>query len=340
MKDEEADPDPQEDAYLCDRLGEPPEDVRRWEVLLAEVRRATPIAPAVAVPHRIRAWRQTPALLAMAASVVLAVAAVTLWYSGRSPKWELVAIAGSPRVEGRERALPAELVAGSVVTTDASSRARIRVGTIGWVEVASLSAVRIVPSRGDELRMAVDRGAVRADITAPPGQFVVDTPHATAIDLGCVYALRVSEAGDAVLTVESGWVLLESADREALVPRGAEAASQRGRGVGSPYYLDASLPFREALRRVDFGSETERDGAVDVVLREARTRDALTLLTLLRRVDAPQRARVHDRLTVLLPPPADVTRAGIVGGDLAMIDRWWTALRLDIPKKPLRLGPS
>jgi hypothetical protein len=74
------------------------------------------------------------------------------------------------------------------------------------------------------------------------------------------------------------------------------------------------------------------------VLGDARPRDALTLLTLLRRVDAAQRARIHDRLAVLLPPPAGITRTGIGAGDLAMIDRWWTALRLDIPKKrPARL---
>jgi hypothetical protein len=73
--------------------------------------------------------------------------------------------------------------------------------------------------------------------------------------------------------------------------------------------------------------------ALDVVLAEARPRDALTLLTLLARVDASQRIRVHDRLRELLPPPADVTRSGIERGDRAMIDRWWAALRLDIPKK-------
>jgi hypothetical protein len=340
MSHEEPDADPRDDAYLCDRVGDPPEDILRWERLLAQFREATPIPPApdVAAPGRPRAGRSM--LLLLAASLLLAAGAATYRYLARPAAWELEVVAGMPRVEGHEGRLPRALAVGSVVTTDASSRVRIRVGTIGWVDVASLSTIRIVAPLEDEFRMAVDQGTVRAEISAPPGMFVVETPHATAIDLGCIYTLRVSEQGDAVLTVESGWVLLESADREALVPEGAEAATRRGRGPGSPYYRDAPLGFREALRRVDFGDEPERHEALGLVLLEARPRDALTLLTLLRRVDAAQRVRIHDRLALLLPPPADVTRSGIAEGDLAMIDRWWTALKLDFPKKkrPVRLS--
>jgi hypothetical protein len=135
------------------------------------------------------------------------------------------------------------------------------------------------------------------------------------------------------LTVESGWVLLESADREALVPEGADAASRPGTGAGSPYYRDASAAFRRSLSLVDFGAGAEVDAALGVVLADARSRDAMTLLTLLGRLDAGRRIRVYDRLAELLPPPPGVTRSGIERGDRAMIDRWWSELRLNIPKK-------
>jgi len=44
------------------------------------------------------------------------------------------------------------------------------------------------------------------------------------------------------------------------------------------------------------------------------------------RVDAAARGAVFDRLAQLVPPPADVTRDGILGLDREMLDTWWQYL--------------
>ena len=49
---------------------------------------------------------------------------------------------------------------------------------------------------------------------------------------------------------------------------------------------------------------------------------------LLSRLEGAERARVFDSLAALVPPPADVTRAGILRGDAAMRDLWWDELGL------------
>jgi hypothetical protein len=57
----------------------------------------------------------------------------------------------------------------------------------------------------------------------------------------------------------------------------------------------------------------------------------LTLWHLLARTQAGERERVFERLAALIPPPAEVTLAGIQRGDRAMLDAWWEKLELGSP---------
>jgi hypothetical protein len=91
--------------------------------------------------------------------------------------------------------------------------------------------------------------------------------------------------------------------------------------------------FREALSIVDFGPDDEVRSALPALLAEARQRDSLTLLSLLRRLSSAGRGEVCDRLSALLPPPAEVTRERIAGADREAIDDWWKALSLPRPRK-------
>jgi hypothetical protein len=56
--------------------------------------------------------------------------------------------------------------------------------------------------------LSLERGALHARIAAPPRLFIVDTPSAMAVDLGCEYKLDVDAAGNSRLHVTSGFVAL------------------------------------------------------------------------------------------------------------------------------------
>ena len=71
-----------------------------------------------------------------------------------------------------------------------------------------------------------------------------------------------------------------------------------------------------------------RDAALNVVLADARPRDAVTLWHLLSRVDAAQIDRVYARLAGFVAPPAGVTLDGIRAGKREMLDLWWDKLDL------------
>jgi len=166
-----------------------------------------------------------------------------------------------------------------------------------------------------------------ARIWAPPRLFFVDTPSAVAADYGCAYTLEVKDDGGSLLRVTSGWVAMESKDRESIVPAGASCETRPGVGPGTAYYEDASPAFREALTKVDFDPDVAvRETALLSVLDQARPRDTLTLWHLFRRSDGAVRERLYDKLASFVPPPQGVTREGMLRGDEKMTSQWLDVL--------------
>jgi hypothetical protein len=166
----------------------------------------------------------------------------------------------------------------------------------------------------------MERGQLHATISAPPRLFIVETPSAVAVDLGCSYTLKVDKAGRSILHVTAGWVALELKGRESIVPAGAVCVTQPGKGPGTPYFDDASEKFQNALSKLDF--QNGGMNALSIVLSEAREYDTLTLWHLLSRVRGLARERVYERMAALIPPPAGVTKEGVMKLDKGMLDLW------------------
>jgi hypothetical protein len=203
------------------------------------------------------------------------------------------------------------------------------VSTIGQVTVDADTRVRLVETRKGRHQLALERGTLHAFITAPPGQFVVNTPSSTATDLGCVYTLQVDEDGRGLLSVTAGWVAFEYKGRESFVPARASARTDPYFGPGTPRYDDADAAFRDALDQFDYPMKGYAGPeALAFVLAHAREKDAMTLWHLISRVDRNQREAVIDALAQRAPMPAGVTRDAVVTLDRAALDLWWDALGL------------
>ncbi len=237
-----------------------------------------------------------------------------------APAWEVARVAGAPTVGAKQLEGRGRLEVGEWLETDAASSAKLNVADIGEVDIGPNSRVQLLRTRSTEHRLALARGRLHAMIDAPPRLFIVETPSATAIDLGCSYTLEVDDAGRSRLHVTSGWVALATKGREAIVPAGAVCLTEPGKGPGTPYFDDASPAFRAALTRLDFRGGGAKD--LNIVLAEAREYDTLTLWHLLSRVGLPERARVYDRMAALVPPPPGVTRAGVLKLNRAMLELW------------------
>jgi hypothetical protein len=319
------------DDYLWDSSGKPDPDVQRLEELLARYRH-TPSAPQFPaavkpMPRKVRYW--VP-LLAAAAVVLLAVTwrfAIT----PEAPAWGVARLEGAPTVGSSSIRGTGSIALGQWLETDAASRARIDVGLIGEVEVEPNTRVGVLAAQAREYRLDLQRGKIHARIWAPPGLFFVNTPSAVAVDLGCRYTLEVDATGAGFLHVTSGWVAFEYQGRESFIPAGAMCQTRPGAGPGTPYRAEASPKLKEALQALDFeaAEPAGRDAPLALVLGESRKEDALTLWHLLSRtaqLSVDERARVYDRMAVLLPPPAGVTREAVLAGDRDSLDLWWGEL--------------
>ncbi|MDQ1557345.1 MAG: hypothetical protein QOD32_405 [Pyrinomonadaceae bacterium] len=269
---------------------------------------------------RLAGWR--PALAASLVLLFVLGAGGATWFYLRSTRtsWEVARLQGAPSIDADLMGSTGRLGIGEWLETDADSRAQIKVADIGQVEVDPGTRIRLVETRLTEHRLELARGRMHATIYAPPRLFFVDTPSAVAADLGCAYTLEVDDAGRSTLHVTAGWVAFETKDRESMVPAGAACLTQPGIGPGTPFFEDASELFLDSLAKFDFAGGGA--DALQAVVAEARTRDTLTLWHLLARTKGDERARVYERLAALAPPPAGVTREGIMLLNPAMLYEW------------------
>lgn len=257
-------------------------------------------------------WFYSWRLAASALAAVLVMGLVS-WYATRPAPvtWQVASLEGS--------ASTGAIKVGEWLQTDASSRARITVGSIGTVDVEPNTRVRVVAASPTEHRLTLAHGEISATVVAPPRLFLVDTPASTAVDLGCAYRIKTDESGDGVLRVTSGWVSLEWKGREALVPAGADCRTRAKTGPGTPYFSDASQALQEGLAAFDFGGDQT---VLETILREAQVRDTLTLWHLLSRVDPAERIRVFNRMVELVPLPKTISRDKALQLDPATLKSW------------------
>jgi hypothetical protein len=200
--------------------------------------------------------------------------------------------------------------------------ADVRVADIGRLKVFGDSRVRLIGTGAGGHRLELARGRIAARVTAPPRLFVVDTPTASAVDLGCEYELTVEPDGQTRLRVTSGAVSLEARGLAAYAPMDTEVLAAPGRGPGIPVALSASAALRDAVAHFDAGDRF----AVPAIVASAGPGDTATLWNLLVRTDDDDRAAVFARLDALSPLPAEISADAVRAGDPDAIARWRDAL--------------
>ncbi|MDP9268329.1 MAG: FecR domain-containing protein [Acidobacteriota bacterium] len=343
--------------YLWDGTGEPEPEVERLEKLLARYRGPQgALSPLHAIPVRAAWFQQTRfqppvyAAAAIAATVVIALALMLLRPAAPAPEtgMRFAAVTGAPRLNGIATASGA-LQLGQRLETGVSDAANVRVADIGWVEIGPGSVVALLENREGRRRLRLERGVLHAEIAAPPAVFVVETPSARVIDLGCAYTLTLSPAGEGEIQVTAGWVQMDFGYVQSLVPAGFAARIAPGGRISPPYTQQTSPEFRDALltwwrAEGPAAAPRLRETALSEILARAQKRDALTLLNMFGWAEEDERGRVYDRLDALVRAPAGVTRAEIVAGTRNAAGPWWPVVHQELgvstfkKKGPLHLG--
>ncbi len=181
-----------------------------------------------------------------------------------------------------------------------SEKTEVEVGKIGRVRFEAGSRFRILASSSERELMELLEGKFDAFIIADPYVFQVQTPPAKLDDLGCAYEVSVDRSGNGKVAVTSGWVRVNAQKQDSLVRQGYEVDMVKGQAP--------SIPRRTLI---------------------ASTNDPLQLLHRLWRESNPQkRVEAFDRLALLYPPPAGVTRDRALRGDSRIVSDYWPALDL------------
>jgi len=305
------------DDYLWDRSGPPEPEIERLQRALAPLRyrHRADLFEARRVP--MKNW------WAMAAAAALVAAAIGLEMGtplAPATAWQVDSVYGQASLGSLPAAVAMSLRAGQMVRTGNDTEMTLRAEQFGTMLIGPDSELRAATDR----RVELQRGLLHAYIWAPPRQFVVDTPSARAVDLGCQYTITVDASGDGLLRVSLGWVAFQYDGEEAFIPQGAECVTRKKRGPGIPFYEDATEPLRRTLAAFEQGDATALGG----ILNAARPSDGITLWHLLTRVREQDRGRVFDRFAQLVPIPKEVTREAVLKRDAQAIDRCWDALNL------------
>lgn len=333
------------DDYLWDGSGSPDPEIRRLESLLAQFRHTErplvlPAETSLSTAKPRGLLLQMPWLPRLAAAAIILLAlGVAIFFSLRpttapatGPGWDVAKVAGSPQIGSQSisaNQCTAKLYVGQTLTTNSSSRASLSENDLGEIQIDPNSRVRLLQTDPNHKRLRLDVGTIHAAIWAPAGQFVVDTPSAIAVDLGCAYTLQVAPDGSGTIRTTLGWVGFHLNGRDSFIPAGAMCSTRPKIGPGTPYFEDATESFRAALHTFDHAEPSDAaTSALLTVLSQARPRDGLTLWHLLSRTRGSERAQVYARFAALVPPPPGVTRDGILQLDSQMLDLYWNALDL------------
>jgi hypothetical protein len=283
-------------SYLFDKKGEPDDDLQALEARLAPAR-----APQVDWERRATPARRPWRALALIAAAVLA--AVAYWQLPRGPSLAVTTASGT-----------SQLALGRWLET--TERADVAVD-IGHVTVEPQSRVRW----RDQHRLELARGELHAKVDAPPRLFVVDTPAAQAVDLGCEYRLSVDADGATRLEVLKGEVSLEGHGATSRVSEGATCVTLPGEAPGVPRSKFIDPAFDDALSAWE-----AHQGGLEPVLATARRADAISLWNLLPRVDEQKRPEVLEKLKgVIASPPKDAPDPDVVKLKEPALENLWQA---------------
>ncbi len=300
------------DQYEWDKTGDATEEMNHLEGIMAHLRYDEPLAAVAKSNSHAKRWLA----FAVAAAVVLGIGA-TLWLGRQATTlatngcerakegsaWSVTVLRGVPRCGNESITATASLSIGTAVETDPESSAEILVANIGHVVLEPNSRMVLASSSATEHRMQLEYGIMHAQISAPPRLFLVQTPAALAVDLGCAYTLEVTPDDKTHLHVTHGYVSLENDKDTVYVPAGYRSDSFLGIGTTIPYASDAPAALVEAVRALVHAPHSEAAFAI-VLGASTEPNDTLGLWHLLNHSDHCEAATRRIQEIAQLPGEA------------------------------------
>lgn len=241
------------------------------------------------------------------------------------PYWTIETLSGRPFVESKVKTINGDTKIGERLVTEKDSRARIKLGNTGEIDVEPLSEIQIGETPLNEHKLTLSKGKINVRTWEVPKFFFIETGAGKIKDLGCSYSVQIRKNSETFLQVESGWVFVENENKKSLLSSGTACFASLAKVMGTPFKIDASKQFKEALFKFDFVNHNEAE--FNLILNESRQEDIISLFYLLNSVGrADFREKIYDRLGELYKIPRGITKDGIVNLDNYTLGRLWVEM--------------
>lgn len=255
-----------------------------------------------------------------------AIFAFMVFDKSSSTFWPVEKISGHPVIESRVLVNQGVLKIGETLFTDSKSKARLKVGQSGEIDIQPESEIKFVETPSSEHQLVINRGKISSISRSALKLFSISTPTSEIKDLGGSYNLSVNDSSSTLIHANSGWVLVQFEDKKSLLPAGTSCISKKGLGVGTPFLDDASDNFKELLYKINF--EQVDESQLQKLLAESRSQDLISLFHLLVSSNPESRSKIFNRIAHLHKISPLISGQKIISGDKEMLGRLWTDLEL------------
>jgi hypothetical protein len=266
-------------------------------------------------------------LLTFLPLIVIAVSYYVYEFTKYNSPWKVRTIIGTTFINGKIDD-SGNWEEGMSLYTEQNARVVVNIPKTGRMEVDGNTLLILKRAKDGDNKVVIKRGSVKVQNTVQMPEFTFELAHASVKDIGGVFELTVKENEDAVLLVELGIVEVYFGNNKYYVDEGYQCEIRVGMRPGTPYRRDASLALISEIEKLDY--QYGGDSSIDVILKEARDSDLLTLLAIIPRASRSYRKILFDRISSYYPPPQGVTAAGIMQANPAMLELWFNEIEWQI----------
>jgi hypothetical protein len=239
--------------------------------------------------------------------------------------WHVTKVKGTPVINDGAKSIASfdSLKAGDWIETDDSSKAIITIAGLGQITVEPKSRVKILNSEKGEHKVLLEYGTINTDFSQKSEKFSIETKNSVAWDnnpKGTAYTFSVDNKGDGMILVKNGSVLLESRGKESVVPAGKVCLVQASVGPGTPFSVNASAEFRNALYTYDFAPNGQN--TIYNVINTANNSDMISLINLIPRVNDDVKEQIYSKVSGVVAPPTYIMKDSLRYFDCEKLGEW------------------
>jgi len=239
-------------------------------------------------------------------------------------EWKLSLLSGKPLKNKVPIVEVEELIPGDMITTDELSSASINILDIGRINIfENTNFERLDSDNSCELI----KGKLKVNTAGANDNLSIKIPDASIEDFytGTSYSVEVDSKENSLISLEKGWLHVDSGNDEIIFPEKYNLKILNGKGAGLPYYAKCDIILLNLIE--DYLFNGNENSTLDRILNFAAENEAIMLWNLLQRVKPDQRSAVYDKLNELVPHPDNITKKDMLSLDQEHLQIWLKEIR-------------